>query len=291
MTVAAHAEPLDLTSPADPLLPTLVRIARVTRETADTCTISTEAVGSEPLPGFIPGQFSMLYDYGVGEAPVSISGDASAANRLDYTIRAVGAVSKALIGHQVGDCIGMRGPFGASWPVGSARGGDVLVVAGGIGLAPLRPAIYHILRNRTDYGRLVVLYGARSPRELLFQAELRDWRRSAPDTQVLTTVDYGPPSWRGYVGVVTKLFQAISLRPENTTTLMCGPEIMMRFAIRGLQMRKFLEHRIYLSMERNMKCAVGFCGHCQMGPYFICKDGPVFSYPQMRHWMGDLREL
>jgi NAD(P)H-flavin reductase len=202
----------------------------------------------------------------------------------------VGAVTKALVNHRPGDFIAMRGPFGTSWPIEEAKGEDVLLVAGGIGLAPLRPTIYHILRHRSDYGRLVILYGARSPKELLFRKELREWS-AAPDTQVLSTVDYGEPRWRGYVGVVTKLFNFVSLRPERTITMMCGPEIMMRFGIRGLQGRKFPDDRIYLSMERNMKCAVGFCGHCQMGPYFICKDGPVFTYPQMRRWMGDLREL
>ncbi len=281
---------LDATSLADPLQPTPVRIAGVTRETGDTVTISTEVPAELSVPQFSPGQFSMLYAYGVGEVPISISGDPGISERLDYTIRSVGAVTKALVNHRPGDFIAMRGPFGTSWPIEEAKGEDVLLVAGGIGLAPLRPTIYHILRHRSDYGRLVILYGARSPKELLFRKELRDWS-AAQDTQVLSTVDYGEPSWRGYVGVVTKLFNFVSLRPERTITMMCGPEIMMRFGIRGLQGRKFPDDRIYLSMERNMKCAVGFCGHCQMGPYFICKDGPVFTYPQMRRWMGDLREL
>jgi len=271
--------------------PELVRIARVIRETADTSTITIEALEGGNLSPFLPGQFSMLYSFGVGEIPVSISSDAGTPDQLSYTIRSIGAVTKALVGRCVGDSIAMRGPFGTSWPMEAAKGGDVLLVAGGIGLAPLRPVIYHIARHRNDYGRLVILYGARSTKDLLFRKESIEWRKLLPDTQVLTTVDYGERSWRGYVGVVTKLFDFVSLRPEGTTTMMCGPEIMMRFALRGLRGRKFPEDRIYLSMERNMKCAVGFCGHCQMGPYFICKDGPVFKYPQMRHWMGDLREL
>jgi len=275
-------------SGVDPLRPTMVRVAQVTRETSDTMTIATEVPEGEAK--FLPGQFSMLYAYGVGEVPISISGDPGVAGRLDYTIRSVGAVTTALINSKVGDYVAMRGPFGTSWPMETAKGEDVLLVTGGIGLAPLRPVIYHILRNRDDYGRLVLLYGARTPKELLFKKELRDWAK-APNTQVLTTVDYGEPSWRGYVGVVTKLFNFVSLRPERTITMMCGPEIMMRFGIRSLEGRKFPHEQIYLSMERNMKCAVGFCGHCQMGPYFICKDGPVFTYPQMRRWMGDLREL
>ena len=290
MSVAAPPELLDSRPLADPMRPELVRIANVIRETSDTVTIGTEQPDGGSLPPFIPGQFSMLYAYGVGEVPISISGDPGIPGRLDYTIRSVGAVTKALIDRRAGELVAMRGPFGTSWPMEAAQGEDVLLVAGGIGLAPLRPAIYHILRHRSEYGRLVILYGARSPKELLFRKELRNWSAS-PDTQVLITVDYGEPSWRGYVGVVTKLFNFVSLRPERTITMMCGPEIMMRFAIRGLQGRKFPDDRIYLSMERNMKCAVGFCGHCQMGPYFICKDGPIFTYAQMRRWMGDLREL
>ena len=275
---------------ADPMRPVEVRITQVARDSGDTFTITTEPLNSDGLPSFQPGQFSMLYEFGVGEIPISISGDPGIANQLRYTIRSVGAVTKALVSHQAGDAIAMRGPFGTSWPMETAKGGDVLLITGGIGLAPLRPAIYEILANRDDYGRLVILYGARSPKDVLFRKELTEWSK-APNTQVLTTVDYGDRTWRGYVGVVTKLFDFISLRPEQTTTMMCGPEIMMRFAVRGLQGRKFPDDRVFLSMERNMKCAVGFCGHCQMGPYFICKDGPVFSYPQMRHWMGDLREL
>ena len=274
----------------DPMLPELVRIAQVTRETHDTCTITTVPVNGAPLPVFAAGQFSMLYAYGVGEMPISISGDPETPDQLVYTIRDVGKGSEALIGRQPGDCIAMRGPFGTRWPLEEAKGGDVLLVAGGIGLAPLRPAIYHIARHRSDYGRLVILYGARSPKELLFGKQLRAWS-ALPDTQVLTTVDYGGSNWRGNVGVVTKLLGLAALRPDRTTAMMCGPEIMMRFVVRQLQGRKIPADRIYLSMERNMKCAAGFCGHCQMGPYFICKDGPVFSYPQIRHWMEDLHEL
>lgn len=274
----------------DPMLPVAVRVANVNRETYDTCTLVTEPVNGDGLPAFAPGQFSMLYRYGVGEVPISISGDPGVANRLVYTIRAVGAVSTSLVTRHAGDLITMRGPFGSAWPVEQARGGDVLVVAGGIGLAPLRPVIYHVLRNRTDYGRLTILYGARSPKELLFSKELKAWS-AQKDTEVLTTVDTGGPNWRGHVGVVTKLFQFIKPRPEQLVAMTCGPEIMMRFVVRQLEARSIPDEKIFLSMELNMKCAVGFCGHCQMGPYFLCKDGPVFSYAQMRRWMGGHHEL
>lgn len=274
----------------DPMRPLTVRIAAVKRETHDTCTLTTEPEEGS-LPGFLPGQFSMLYTFGVGEAPISISGDPGIPDRLTYTIRAVGEVSRALTSHRAGDVITMRGPFGTNWPVEEAKGKDVVLVAGGIGLAPLRPVIYEVLRRRKDYGRLSILYGARSPKELLFTAEIRNWAKMIPDAQILTTVDYGGPAWRGHVGVVTKLLDFVKIHPERTIALTCGPEIMMRFAVRALQIRKIADEQIYLSMERNMKCAVGFCGHCQMGPHFICKDGPVFAYPRLRRWIGGLREL
>ncbi len=280
---------LDTETP-DPMLPVAVRVASVTRETHDTCTLVTEPAGSDGLPAFAPGQFSMLYSYGVGEVPISISGDPGVPDRLVYTIRSVGAVSGALVNRHPGDQISMRGPFGSAWPVEASRGRDVLVVAGGIGLAPLRPVIYHILRHRANYGRFIILYGARSPKELLFTREMKTWSAAA-GAEVLTTVDTGGASWRGRVGVVTKLFHSVKLRPEQTVAMTCGPEIMMRFVMRELAAQKVADENIYLSMELNMKCAVGFCGHCQMGPYFLCKDGPVFRYAELRPWMGGHHEL
>jgi NAD(P)H-flavin reductase len=267
----------------DIMLPRPARVLEVGKETYDTFTLAVEA-GDGGVPQFNPGQFSMLYAPGVGELPISISGDPEEPGRLVYTIRSVGKATHALVTRQAGEAVGVRGPFGAGWPMAEARGKDVLIVAGGIGLAPLRPAIYHVLRHRGDYGRLMVLYGARSPRDLLFKKELNAWSY-VPDTQILNTVDYGGVSWRGYVGVVTTLFKYVRLHPSQTVAMICGPEIMMRYVVRELETRGVPDERIYLSMERNMKCAVGFCGHCQMGPYFVCKDGPVFSYPQMRPWM------
>jgi NAD(P)H-flavin reductase len=175
----------------------------------------------------------------------------------------------------------VRGPFGTSWPVNAARGRDVIIVAGGVGLAPVRPIIYRVLRNRSEYGRLIILYGTRRPGDLLFRKELALWRRQ-PDTQVLTTVDSGGQEWRGHVGVVTTLFRYAQFSPNRSVAMVCGPEIMMRFAARELEAQGVATSDIYLSMERNMKCAVGFCGHCQWGPHFICKDGPVFHYDRIR---------
>lgn len=273
-----------------PMPPRMIaaRVLSVVKETHDTFTLTVEPESPE-CAAFSPGQFSMLYVYGVGELPISISGDPHDPGRLVYTVRSVGKATNALVNIRPGQSIGIRGPFGTSWPVDEARGNDVLIVAGGIGLAPLRPAIHRILRNRDDYVRLIVLYGARSPKDLLYRKQLSEWGR-LPDTQVLSTVDYGGVNWRGYVGVVTTLFRYVRLHPGRTTALICGPEIMMRYVIRELEKRGLPDCDIHLSMERNMKCAVGFCGHCQLGPYFVCKDGPIFSYTKMRPWL-DKHEL
>jgi NAD(P)H-flavin reductase len=268
---------------------TRARVLAVEKETHDTFTLTVASADPDPLPPFEPGQFSMLYVFGVGELPISISGDPGEPERQVYTIRSVGQATHTLVSQRPGNMIGVRGPFGTSWPVKAARGKDVLIVAGGIGLAPLRPVIYHVLRHRDDYVRLLVLYGARSPRDLLYRRQLAEWGR-APDTQVLVTVDYGGLAWRGHVGVVTTLFRQVRLHPSETVAFICGPEIMMRYVVRQLEARGLAPEDIYISMERNMKCGVGFCGHCQLGPYFVCKDGPVFSYRQMQPWM-DIHEL
>lgn len=260
------------------------RVSLVDKETADTFTVTLEPFRCETLAPFAPGQFSMLYVLGVGELPISISGDPERREKLVYTVRSVGQATLALVTRKQGDAVGVRGPFGNQWPMAAARGKDVIIIAGGIGLAPLRPAIYHILRHRGDYGRLIVLYGARSPRDMLYKKELAAWGY-LPDTQVVTTVDYGGVSWRGHVGVVTTLFRYVRLHPTQTVAMICGPEIMMRYVVRELSQRGLPAENVYLSMERNMKCAVGFCGHCQLGPYFVCKDGPIFSYKDMAPWV------
>lgn len=280
-TPAAAARPV--------MQPVPGRVLSVVKETHDTFTLDIRPPDGDLVGSFQPGQFSMLYVPGVGELPISISGDPERREFLTYTIRSVGQVTYQLVTRSPGDAIGLRGPFGTSWPMKEARGKSVLIVAGGIGLAPLRPAIYHILRHRGDYNRLVVLYGGRSPRDLLYRKEFAAWGM-LPDTQALATVDYGGVSWRGYVGVVTTLFKHVRMQPQETIAMLCGPEIMMRYASRELETRGIPTSQIYLSMERNMKCAVGFCGHCQMGPFFVCKDGPVFPYTSMKPYM-DQHEL
>ncbi len=283
MNSAGHTQLLP--PPVDPMATVPARVMQIGKETHDTFTLTVETSNGSGQPAFAPGQFSMLYVVGVGELPISISGDPEEPGRLVYTVRSVGKATHALVTRRPGDFVGIRGPFGSSWPMTESRGRDILVVAGGIGLAPLRPAIYHILRHRGDYRRLMILYGARSPRDMLYRKQLSAWTY-LPDTQILTTVDYGGLSWRGYVGVVTTLFRHLRLQPERTSALICGPEIMMRFVVRELESRGLAARDIHLSMERNMQCAVGFCGHCQLGPYFVCKDGPVFPLSEIEPWMG-----
>lgn len=261
------------------MIPEPCTLRRLSKETPDTFTLVLEPTNGARRE-FLPGQFSMLWVFGVGELPISISGDPADGATLTYTVRSVGPATQALVSQQTGNAIGVRGPFGAGWPVAAARGRDVVIVAGGIGLAPLRPVIYHVLRHRDEYGKLVILYGARSPRDVLYRKELASWARQK-DTQVLSTVDYGGISWRGRVGVVTSLFKLLRLQPARTTAMVCGPEIMMRMVARELVSRGVDAGELYLSMERNMKCGIGFCGHCQWGPHFICKDGPVFPFARI----------
>lgn len=265
----------------DPMLPEAYVVQRVERETSDTFTLTLSPEESTNHVAFKPGQFSMLWVFGVGELPISISGNPERRGQLVYTVRSVGKATNALVSQKHGDGIGVRGPFGVGWPLELARGRDVIVVAGGIGLAPLRPVIYEVLQNRDQYGRLVLLYGARSPRDVLYRKELASWARQR-ETQVLTTVDYGGLSWRGHVGVVTTLFRYARLHPSRSIAMICGPEIMMRFVTRELETQGLKREDIYLSIERNMKCGIGLCGHCQYGPLFICKDGPVFPYQRVQ---------
>jgi NAD(P)H-flavin reductase len=259
------------------------------RETDDTFTLALEPRDGGDVLAFRPGQFNMLYAFGVGEVPISISGDPARPERLVHTIRAVGAVTRALRGLGPGAVLGVRGPYGTSWPVEGAHGHDVVIVAGGIGLAPLRPALYHLMLHRVQYGRVVLLVGARTPRDLLFAKELREWR-SRFDLEVDVTVDRATSEWQGAVGVVTKLVERSPFDPASAQAFVCGPEVMIRFAAMALQQRGVAPSAVYVSMERNMQCAVGLCGHCQMGPFFVCRDGPVFRYDRTLPFFG-LREV
>jgi len=271
------------------MLPLRFRINRVRKETHDAFTLDLEATDGAAACKFSPGQFNMLYMFGVGEVPISISGNPETPDTLVHTIRAVGPVTKALRTVKRGEFLGIRGPFGSTWPVAEAVGNDVVVVAGGIGLAPLRPAIYQLFAERERYGKIAILYGTRTPADILYRRELEQWRARF-DIEVNITVDRATSNWRGNVGVVTNLIPKATFDPYNSTVLVCGPEIMMRFTITALQKRGVPLDHIYVSMERNMKCAVGFCGHCQYGPFFVCKDGPVFSFDRIKDWFY-IREL
>ena len=260
--------------PGDGLLPLPVRVSRVRRETADVATL-------ELTPPFAfaatAGQFNMLYMFGLGEVAISLSGDPGDEARVVHTVRAVGAVSRAITRVRRNQVIGVRGPYGSCWPVAESEGSDIVIVAGGLGLAPLRPVIYHALARREHYGRVVVLYGARGPADILYRRELEAWRRRL-DVEITVTVDHAVADWRGNVGVVPALIPRAPIDPDHAVAMVCGPEIMMRFTIDALGQRGLAPERIFISMERNMKCAIGLCGHCQFGPAFVCRDGPVFRF-------------
>src|SRR5512133_36966 len=264
--MAAVAEPASV-SPPRPF-----RVASRRQETYDTWTLELEPVVGPPL-GIAPGQFAMLYAFGVGEVPISSSGKPG--GPLVHTVRAVGAVTDAICRSMPGAVLGVRGPFGNTWPVEAAAGGDVVVIAGGIGLVPLRSVLYHLLARRPDYGRAVLLYGSRTPADLVYAAELDTWREGI---EVDITVDAADERWSGKVGVVPKLIASAEFDPGSTHAFVCGPEIMMRFAAEGLLDRGVPPERIHVSMERDMKCGVGHCGHCQLGPTLICRDGPVYAW-------------
>jgi NAD(P)H-flavin reductase len=269
----------------NPMLPTLYRVNERRQETVDTWTLELEPANGGPCPVFLPGQFNMLYVYGKAELAISISGDPSWHDTLTHTVRAVGVGSNALTSMRPGDVVGVRGPFGKPWPMTELEGKDVIVLAGGIGLAPLRPTIYSLMANRARYNEVIILYGARTPGDLIYKHELElwGWRH---EINLGVTVDRADPSWNGNVGVVTTMISTARFDPMNVVALVCGPEVMMRFTVMELQRRGVPDESIYISMERNMKCALGICGHCQLGPDFVCKDGPVFRYDHLAPLFG-----
>ncbi len=273
----------------DPMLPKVYRVEKRVKETAGTFTLTLMPAAGSADFAFAPGQFNMLTAFGVGEVPISISGDPARPLPLVHTVRGVGAVTKAISGLRKGEQIGVRGPFGTSWPLPLAEGNDLMIVAGGLGLAPLRPAIYHVLNHRAAYGNVEIIYGARTPYDMLYPQELMSWRGRF-DMRVRVTVDSATPDWRGNVGVVTNIIPRAWFDPWHTTALICGPGVMMRFVVQEFLKRGVPEENIFISMERAMKCGIGFCGHCQLGPVFICKDGPVFSYSRLKEWF-EKREI
>lgn len=265
------------------MLPHNYTVQKIKKETDDTFTVELRPKIKKSSIKFLPGQFNMIYIYGIGEIPISISGDPAKHDKLLHTTRAVGIVTKGMAKLKQGAIVGIRGPFGRPWPIEKVSGKDILLVAGGIGLAPLRPVLYYILNNRSNYGKVILLYGARTPEDILFRKELEKLR-SRFDIDIFVTVDRSTKNWRGNIGVITTLIPRAPFDSKNTVAMICGPEIMMRYSILELEKRGIPAERIFVSMERNMKCGIGFCGHCQYGTEFICKDGPVFSY-------SDIKEL
>jgi NAD(P)H-flavin reductase len=269
----------------DPMLPNPYRVQRVRKETQDTFTLELEPANGQSDFHFAAGQFNMLYIYGVGEVPISISGDPGKPRKLIHTTRAVGVVTSAMQQLKRDDMVGVRGPFGNDWPVVEAQGKDVVIVAGGLGLAPVRPALYHVLNHREKYNNVVLLYGTRTPNDILYRREVEKWRARL-DVDVHVTVDRAIHPWRGNVGVVTRLIPKSPFDHLNAVAMICGPEVMIRFTVLELERRGVAPDNIFISMERNMKCATGFCGHCQWGPNFVCKDGPVFRYSEIKPFFG-----
>ncbi len=271
---------------AGAFVPLPFRVAGSRRDTVDTSTISLEPLAA----GFevSPGQFVMVHAFGIGEVPISVSGlPEREGDPLVLTVRGVGAVSRAICAAEPGAVLGLRGPFGNGWPVNEAAGGDVLVVAGGIGLAPLRPVVRRVLAQRVRYRDVSILYGARTPQDLLYTDELVGWGAQAA---VEVTVDAAGAEWLGRVGVVPQLLTRASFRPGAVTAFVCGPEVMMHFTVEALRERGVPDERIILSLERDMRCGVGLCGHCQLGPTLVCRDGPVYSQADLGRLL-EVREL
>ncbi len=284
MSVAFRAT--GIPHPVDPMLPRPAVIQAIKPEAAGVWSFSMAFANPADRDAyrFQPGQFNMLYLPGFGEVAISVSSDPGEPQVLGHTIRYAGNVTRGIGRLKVGDLVGIRGPFGSHWPLESGAGKNLIIVAGGIGLAPLRPVILSILSHRDAYGRVLLLYGGRTPADLLYTREFGRWREGGLEVNI--TVDVGDENWRGKVGVVPQLFYFVRMEHKNTLILTCGPEIMMRFVIYEALARRIPKDAIYISMERNMKCAVGFCGHCQFGPTFICKQGPVLNFAAVEPFFG-----
>jgi NAD(P)H-flavin reductase len=264
------------------MLPRTFHVVGRRPETVDTVTLEFEPEDGKPL-GYRPGQFTMLYAFGVGEVPISIAGGRPG-EPLMHTVRAVGAVTDAICNLAVGQAVGVRGPYGEGWPLDKAIGRDLVIAAGGIGLAPLRSVVVHALDNRSQFGSVSLVYGTRSPSDLLYEEELRFWR-SRFSIEVEVTVDRSDAAWYGDVGVVTNLLPRITFDPANVVAMVCGPEIMMKVVARELGARGVEAGDVHLSLERNMKCGIGLCGHCQFGPELVCRDGPVVPFARVKDRM------
>jgi NAD(P)H-flavin reductase len=274
--------------PGPALVPRPFRVLATRVETADTTTITLEPADGLPL-SFAAGQFTMIGTFGGSEAPVSVTSSPAAAGPIEQTIRDMGGVTHDLARAQPGDMLTVRGPYGTGWNITDGSGGDLVIVAGGIGLAPLRSALLQVLADRAAYRRVCLIYGARSPAERVFRDDLARWAAGEGGIAVDVTVDRADPGWPGRVGLVTHLITDAAFDPARTLALVCGPEVMMRLVAAALTDAGVPAARIRVSLERNMKCGVGLCGHCQLRDLFICTDGPVLPYERVAGLMA-LRE-
>jgi NAD(P)H-flavin reductase len=276
----------------NPLMPLAAEVLDTRAEARDTFTLTLAFKDRQAQNKYRykPGQFNMVSLFGLGEAPISMSSDPAERATFEHTVKVVGGVTQALSRLSVGDPVGVRGPYGTSWPIEEAGGKDVLIVAGGIGLAPLRPVIEHILGNRTVYGEVTILYGARTPQDLSFERDFERWTvlpKEGPGIKLLLTVDKTDGDrWAHNVGVVPTLFEKVKLNTRGTVGMMCGPEVMLRFGLVDLIKRGFPMDRLFISMERRMSCGVAQCGHCFFGPKFVCRDGPVFRVVDVYDLLG-----
>lgn len=264
-------------------LPEIWTLERRTQENVDTVSLELRPDDRDQTFAAKPGQFNMLYSPGHGEIPISIS--SMRRGSVLHTVRKVGAISAALVGAEVGSSLGVRGPFGSPWPLEQAFGKHILLMAGGLGLAPLRPVIEWVCERRETFHDVYVLYGARDKEHLIFRDELVTWQKRS-DLVLALTVDHADVTWHGHVGTLPQLLDVFFLDVQRTVAFLCGPEIMMRLGASRLLELGIPSEQIFLSMERNMKCALGFCGHCQLGPEFICRDGPVLRYDRVACLMG-----
>ena len=269
------------------MIPALFRVDERSEEFSGAFTLRIRREGEGAPPAFKPGQFNMLYAFGAGEVAISMSGSPADVHNYRHTIRSHGMVTQALARLGKGDIVGVRGPFGCGWPLDDVSGREVLIIAGGVGLAPLRPLIYSLLDGGYGATGVRLFYGARRPDEILYRKELEHW---ADSLDITVTVDQVDSAWRGRVGVITQPLETAHIDGGRAIAFLCGPEVMMRFCIQTLLNKGLSESAIHLSMERNMKCATGLCGHCQWGPNFVCKDGPVFCYGSVKPWFN-LRAL
>lgn len=272
------------------LKPQRAIITEITIENPNTKTYSLEFEDKQQQKKFTwePGQFMMLSLCGIGEAALSIS-NIPTDGHLQTTIRAVGNVTNKIAELKKGDSLGMRGPYGTGWPIKETYGKNILLVAGGMGLAPLRGVIQHIATHRKNYEKLEIIYGSRTPNDMIFTHQFQKWHQ-IEKSRLDLTVDECPHKiqWGGKIGLVTCCFPEMKTKPQKSVALVCGPEIMMRFVAKCLETIGFKENQIFLSLERRMKCGIGKCGHCQIGPNYVCKDGPVFPYGTIKPYINPL---